>query len=39
MGMSLEDYLRFVKHIEIEEFDRLPFEYQMALEMEYARCS
>ena len=34
--MSFEEYLRYIKHIEIKDFEHLSIERQMELEYEYA---
>lgn len=33
--MTFEDYIRFIKHMTIEEYNKLSFETKMNLEYEY----
>lgn len=33
--MTFEDYIRFIKHMTIEEYNQLSFETKMNLEYEY----
>ena len=34
-GMSFEDYIRFIKHMSIEEYNQIPWESKLQIEQEY----
>lgn len=33
--MSFEDYIRFIKHMNMDEYNQLPLESKMHIETEY----
>lgn len=36
--MSFEEYLRYIKHIEVKDFEQFSIERKMELEIEYANA-
>lgn len=36
--MSFEEYLRYIKYIEVKDFEQFSFERQIEIEIEYANA-